>query len=198
MIMNKFNIKEQKNQIRDIYKEKRRSISAEKKSELDEAVCKRFLSLSSYRYADTILLYSPLKGEIDTLPIVRDAWAKGKKTAFPRCIDGNRMVYHYVTSEEQLVSGMYGIKEPSADLPLYSSAPFEHVICVLPAIVYDKRGYRLGYGRGYYDRFLSNFNGIKAGLIYSDFVVDEIPNGRFDLKSDVVITEKGVISFAKN
>ena len=196
--MNKLNIKEQKNQIRDIYKDKRKNLPLEQKKKMDEAICKRFLSLSSYRYADTILVYSPIKGEIDTMPIVCDAWAKGKKVAFPRCIDGNRMVYHYVTSEQQLENGMYGIREPSAELPLYTSAQFEHAICILPAIVYDERCYRLGYGKGYYDRFLSEFNGIKAGLIYSDFIVKEIPNGRFDLKSDVVITEKGVISFAKN
>jgi len=68
----------------------------------------------------------------------------------------------------------------------------------LPAIIYDKKGYRLGYGKGYYDRFLSSVKGTKAGLIYSDFIIDEIPHGRYDLRADVVITEKGVIPFAKN
>ena len=56
----------------------------------------------------------------------------------------------------------------------------------------------LGYGKGYYDRFLSTFKGTKVGLIYSSFILDKIPVGRFDLRSDAVITEKGVISFAKN
>lgn len=196
--MDRLNIKEIKTELRTLYKEKRKNIPPEDKQKMDRAICERFLALSSYRYADTLLLYYPLKNEIDTRIIALDALAKGKKVAFPRCIENNEMVYHYVTSLDDLESGKYGINEPKKDLPLYSPSPSGHSVCVLPAIIYDKRGYRLGYGKGYYDRFLSSFKGTKAGLIYSDFLIDKIPYGRFDLKSDVVITEKGVISFAKN
>ena len=196
--MNKVNIKELKTEIRNTYKEKRKSISLEERKTMDSAICKKFLSLSSYRFANTLLLYSPLKHEIDTFEIAKDALSKGKKIAYPRCIEDNRMVYHYVSSLDDLSNGMYGIKEPKTYLPLFSPTDTEHVICVLPAIVYDKEGYRLGYGKGYYDRFLSTFKGAKAGLIYSEYILDSIPHGKFDLKSDFVITEKGVISFAKN
>ena len=195
--MDRINIKEVKEGIRSEYKEKRKQIDPAKKAVMDEMICKRFLSLSSYRFADTVLLYAPLKYEIDTYPIAIDALSKGKKVAFPRCIEGNEMVYHYVSSLDQLASGKYSIMEPTTDLPLYTQGE-DHCVCVLPAIVYDKRGYRLGYGKGYYDRFLSKFTGVKAGLIYNDFLVNEIPNGRFDLPSDIVITEKRVITFAKN
>ena len=108
------------------------------------------------------------------------------------------MVYHYVTDLDQLIPGKYGIMEPKEELPIYAPQLIMHAVCVLPAMVYDKEGYRLGYGKGYYDRFLSSFKGTKAGLIYSDFVIDKIPRGRFDLRSDIIITEKGVVSFAKN
>lgn len=196
--MNRVNIKELKNDIRNTYKEKRKSISLEERKIMDSAIAKKFLSLSSYRFADTILLYSPLKYEIDTLEIAKNALSKDKKVAFPRCIEDNRMVYHYISSLDDLTPGMYGIKEPKADLPIFAPSDAEHVICVLPAIVYDEMGYRLGYGKGYYDRFLSGFRGAKAGLIYSEYILENIPHGKFDLKSDFVITEKGVISFAKN
>ena len=196
--MNTVNIKEQKNLIRNEYKEKRKALPIDERERMDKEICKSFLTLSSYRFADTVLLYSPLKYEIDTLAIATDALSKGKRIAYPRCIENNRMVYHYVTSAEDLLPGMYGIREPRQDLPLFESEQTNHAICVLPAIVYDKRGYRLGYGKGYYDRFLSSFKGTKTGLIYSDFILDEIPRGHFDLKSDAIITEKGVITFAKN
>lgn len=196
--MNKVNIKELKNEIRNTYKEKRKSISLEERKIMDSAICKKFLSLSSYRFTDTVLLYSPLKYEINTLEIAVDALSKGKKVAYPRCIEDNRMVYHYISSLDDLSPGMYGIKEPKANLPTFAPSAAERVICVLPAIVYDKEGYRLGYGKGYYDRFLSGFKGTKAGLIYSDYILNGIPHGKFDLQSDFVITEKGVISFAKN
>lgn len=196
--MNKVNIKELKTEIRNTYKEKRKTISLEDRKLMDSAICKKFLSLSSYRFADTVLLYSPLKYEIDTLTIATDALSKGKKVAFPRCIEDNQMVYHYISSLDDLSPGMYGIREPNDTLPIFTPAAADRVICVLPAIVYDKSGYRLGYGKGYYDRFLSDFKGTKAGLIYSDYILENIPHGRFDLRSDFVITEKGVISFAKN
>ncbi len=195
--MANINIKEAKARIRDEYKEKRKSISIETRQQRDEEINRRFISLSSYRYADIILLYSPLKYEIDTSYIARDALVKGKKIAYPRCIDGNEMVYHFVESLSDFEEGSYHIREPRRDLPVYNIGT-GNSMCVLPALVYDKKGYRLGYGKGYYDRFLSKFKGVKAGLIYSDFVIDEIPKGRFDLKSDMIVTEKGVVLFAKN
>ncbi len=195
--MNTVNIKEQKTLLRNKYREKRKQLSDGEKKARDEAICKKFISLNSYRYCDTILLYSPLKYEIDTTLIAEDALSKGKKVCYPRCIEDNKMVYHYISSKADFILGKYNIIEPLSHLPVYSGENC-HPICVLPAIIYDKRGYRLGYGKGYYDRFLSNFKGIKAGLIYSDFVVENIPNGKFDLRSDIIVTEKGVISFAKN
>ncbi len=198
MVMNRVNIKELKSELRDKYKKKRIDIPPEEKQIRDSIICKKFLALNSYRYADTILLYAPLKNEINTFEIAKDAFAKGKNVCYPRCIDGNKMVYHYVKNEDELYSGKYGIREPAEDLPVYSPTLYQHSICILPALVYDQSGYRLGYGKGYYDRFLSSFKGIKAGLIYSDFIINEIPRGKFDLPSDIVITEKGVISFAKN
>ena len=80
-MINKYNIKEEKNRIRALYKEKRAAIPADEKAGLDNAVCKRFLALTSYRFADTVLLYSPLKNEIDTRLIALDALEKGKKIA---------------------------------------------------------------------------------------------------------------------
>lgn len=195
--MNRRNIKEIKMHIRNEYKAKRKEIPDSVKKEMDHEVCKRFLALNSYRYADTVLLYSPLKYEIDTSYIMKDALSKGKRVAYPRCIDGNKMVFHLITSEDQLVCGMYNIREPKEELPIYENGK-DNSICIMPGIVFDKRGYRLGYGKGYYDRFLSNFKGIKAGFVYSDFMINELPNGRYDLKADIIITERGVISFAKN
>ena len=195
--MSYINIKEAKSVIRNEYKERRKTIPQSDKERMDESICKRFISLNSYRLCDAILLYSPLKYEINTLPIALDALAKGKRVAFPRCVENNEMVYHYIKSTDELLPGKYGILEPKDDLPLFerSAGP---CLCVLPAIVYDKKGYRLGYGKGYYDRFLSSFKGVKAGLVYSDYIIDEIPKGKSDLPSDLVVTEKSVISFAKN
>ena len=62
----------------------------------------------------------------------------------------------------------------------------------IPGIVYDKKGYRIGYGGGYYDRYLSSFKGTKVGVAYTDFIANSVPHGRFDLAVDVLITERGI------
>lgn len=193
-----YGLKEKKNELRLIYKEKRKAVSPEEKLRRDGEICKRFISLCSYRFSDTVLMYSPLKYEIDVTGICIDALSKGKKVAFPRCLDAYNMTYHYITSLSQLESGSYGIKEPPEYLPVYDKNDGANAVCLIPALLCDRQGYRLGYGKGYYDRFLSSFKGVRVGIIYNDFITDSLPRGKYDLKSDLLVTEKGVISVAKN
>ena len=79
------NIKEEKNALREKYKKLRADISPEKRAELDAKICNSFISLASFRYANVVLMYAPLEGEIDMMPIAREALKRGKKVAFPRC-----------------------------------------------------------------------------------------------------------------
>ena len=147
----------------------------------------------TFRYASVLLFYAPKGDEVDVIPAVRRALSDGKRVAFPRCIPGTHdMEYHFVEDLSQLEKGAYGIMEPSAELPVYDRASTESAACVVPALVYDREGYRLGYGKGYYDRYLGSFTGAKVGLIYSDFVVDKLPRGRFDLAVDFIVSERGI------
>ena len=140
-----------------------------------------------------ILMYSPKSDEVNILPIAERALADGKKIAFPRCIpESHDMEYHYITSLEDLKPGTYGLLEPTADLPVYDRASTVPTACIVPALVYDKHGYRLGYGKGYYDRYLGKYIGSKVGMIYSDYIIDSLPRGRFDLSVDFIVTEKGL------
>lgn len=189
-------IREEKNAVRKKYKAIRAAIPAEKKTASDESICSRFVSLASFRFAETILFYAPLDAEIDIMPCAELALAQGKKIAFPRCdTENNTMTYHFVTDLSQLSVDSFGIREPSPDAPVFDPKKNrKSCVCIVPALVYDKQGYRLGYGRGYYDRFLSDFYGTTVGPIYRDFIIDRVPRGRFDAHVDVLITEKGVIS----
>ncbi|MFA6948642.1 MAG: 5-formyltetrahydrofolate cyclo-ligase, partial [Eubacteriales bacterium] len=161
-----YEIRLAKERIRSQFLEKRRSIPAELKAEYDEAVCRRFMSLVTYRYAEAILMYAPKGSEIDVTSIARHALECGKIVAYPRC-DSTRctMDYHIVTSLEQLEKGSYGIFEPSASLPVYNPRSYKNAACIIPALVYDRSGYRLGYGKGYYDRYLTAFTGVKTGFV---------------------------------
>lgn len=188
-----YEIRKQKNDIREKYKALRMAISPEKKAEMDERICESFLKLATYRYASVLLMYSPKSDEVNILPIAERALADGKKIAFPRCIpETHDMQYHYITSLDQLKKGTYGLLEPTPDLPVYDRESTAPSACIVPALVYDKRGFRLGYGKGYYDRYLGSYIGSKVGMIYSDYIIDALPRGRFDLSVDFIVTEKGL------
>lgn len=197
-----YEIKNAKNRIRENNKKKRNAILPEKKRELDAKICNRIMSLVSFRFAETILLYAPVNSEIDTTPIALVALAAGKKVAYPRCIPGtSEMEFHYVNSVEELHSGALNIPEPLESAPKFSKSDIdtkEKCLCIIPALAFDKRGYRLGYGKGFYDRYLSDAKVIKAGVIYSDLFVEKVPNGRFDLKVDFIVSEKGVVLTNEN
>ena len=189
-------IKSEKNRLRKKYTEIRQRITEDEKAELDERICSRILSLVSYRFADTLLLYSPIKSEVDITPIAVAAIKAGKRVAYPRCTpEGSLMDFHYVGSLDELLPDHYSIPEPSADAPKFDKEKThtkQSCLCLIPALIYDKSGYRIGYGKGYYDRYLQDFHGTKAGVIYDALIAESVPHGRFDLKVDFTVSEKGV------
>ena len=153
------------------------------------------LGSATFRYADIILMYYPKPDEIDIRPVAEAALAAGKKIAFPRCNPADHtMVFHYVSSLDELLPGSYNLMEPAESLPAFTPELAEkcNVACIVPAVVFDKKGFRIGYGGGYYDRYLAGFRGTKVGFAYRDFIVNSVPHGRFDLTVDVMITERGL------
>jgi 5-formyltetrahydrofolate cyclo-ligase len=140
-------------------------------------------------------MFYPKDDEIDIRPIAEAALAAGKKIAFPRCNpEDHSMVFYFVNSFDDLEPGSYNIMEPSETLPVFDKAMAEtaNVVCIVPAVVFDKKGFRIGYGGGYYDRYLSGFRGTKVGMAYRDFIVNSVPHGRFDLTVDVMMNERGL------
>ena len=193
-------VRTEKNELRRLYREKRQSLGADEKALRDGAICRAALSLASYRFAKNILLYAPTDEEIDVMPIALDALSKGKRVAFPKCNPEDRtMVYRAVTSPDALAPGYFGILEPPESAPaIESPEELSSSVCFVPALVYDAEGYRLGYGKGFYDRFLYSFGGNAVGVVYSDFITDGVPRGRYDVKIKILLTEKGVIVTGEN
>ena len=111
------------------------------------------------------------------------------------CVDRGPEGIRIVRDLAQLSPGALGIMEPTEECEVYdyiSNAQRDHAVCIVPGVVFDVQGYRIGYGRGFYDRFLNRFEGVKVGLAYSDFILKTIPRGRYDLACDVIVSEKGV------
>ncbi len=189
-------IRTKKNEIRARYKALRSAITDEERAARDMRICELFLSSITYRYAKVLLMYAPLGGEIDVMPIAVQALADGKTVAFPRCnTEDSTMEYHAVKSVDDLTVGAFGIREPSETAPVLYASDYtaeDHPVCLIPGLVFDRAGYRVGYGKGYYDRYLTSFPGVRVGIVYADCVLGEIPRGRFDLAVDVLVTDKGV------
>jgi 5-formyltetrahydrofolate cyclo-ligase len=184
-------VKEEKRLLRDKYRRNREEIPPENKEASDNAIYECFINTMAYKNSGQILLYASMEKEIDTSKIFGKALEDRKKCLFPKCQKSFEMSFYYVGGTDELKRGSYNISEPVGET-IYTPEHFD--ICVIPAFTYDVYGYRLGYGKGYYDRFLANFSGIKIGLCYSDCIYKEksLPRGRYDIKVDILITDKGV------
>ena len=187
-------IKREKDAIRKECSTKRDEIELSERQQRSEKICKLATSLVSFRHADIILLYAPIKSEIDVMPIFKEALEKGKRVAFPRCnVEERTMKFHFVTSEDDLTPCAYGIREPREDLEVYDPQSTQGVaVCYVPGLAFDAYGYRLGYGKGYYDKFMNKFTGCTIGLVYSEFITNALPKGHFDRHCDIMLTEKGI------
>lgn len=189
-----YEIRKHKIDIRKNYLARREALSPEVRAARDAKICANILSAATYRYADIVLMYYPVKKEVDLLPLFHAAVAAGKQVAFPKCdAQDHSMVFYFVNSEEDFEEGAYGLFEPKTSLPPFipAEADGKNVLCIVPAVVYDKRGYRIGYGGGYYDRFFGKFKLASIGVAYEDFILKSVPHGRFDISVDVVISERG-------
>ena len=179
-----------KDMLRQIYRDKRRDLSPEFCQEQDSALCRIISDLPEFAAAETVLLYAPLGAEIDVLPLFDVAKKRGKRVAFPLCDPKNKtMAFHYVDNISDLNVGSYGIREPKADSEIYGDEP---AVCIVPGLVFDKHGNRLGYGGGYYDRFLSESSIPSIAPVREGFITDtELPTDGHDVKIDMTVTVKG-------
>lgn len=187
-------LKKNKDEMREKYRLLRAEVSSEEKAEKEAGIINAALSMASYRYAEYVLLYAACEGEINIDEIALHALKKGKKVAYPRCIKQNHIMnYHMITSLDELSVDTYGIREPSPEAEIYNSElQGGSAVIFVPGLVYDKAGYRLGYGKGFYDRYLTSFRGTSIGVVYDSFIEEKVPRGRFDTRVDILLTEKGV------
>jgi len=187
-------IREYKKNLRTRYKNERLKLSPTEKQNLDEGVFNRFLKLNQYSSANTLLAYVSTDIEVDTHRIINKALEDGKRVAVPYCVPNTRIIEFYlINSLDDLSPGTFGVLEPIPN-PENKLTDWEKSICVIPGLCFDFYGYRLGFGKGYYDRFLSEYTGIRVGICYSSGVRGHLHHGRYDRTVDVLVTEKNIKS----
>lgn len=197
-VNNNQDLRKLKSHLREKYRAKRIQMNAEEKQVLDKQIHQRLRKLFQYRYNDTILIYVSKEIEVDTYQLIEYAWRDGKRVAVPKCIDGTRkIVFYYINSVHDLEKATFGVYEPKTDvcMPLKNMSSG---LCIVPGMAFDTDGYRLGYGKGYYDRFLSNFKGDVVGICYSNCIQWKLPHGQYDKCVDVIVTDKFIRSTKKN
>ncbi|MBR2338090.1 MAG: 5-formyltetrahydrofolate cyclo-ligase [Clostridia bacterium] len=179
-----------KTRLREEYRAKRTSLAPQEKEQRDRCIADTVRSLWQYRDNKLLLIYVSTPIEVDTRTIITQALEDGKTVAVPRCIPQTRdMEFYRIRSLEELEKGTFGVLEPQPN-PENRIDDLSQGLCVIPAFCYDFAGYRLGYGKGYYDRFLARFGGNMIGICYSDCIRHRLPHGRFDRAVELIVTEK--------
>lgn len=156
---------------------------------------RQVLELPQVHRAKALLLYLSMGSEVDTWGIFEQALAAGKEVFAPRCLDKQgHMAFHRVDSREDLVAGAFGLLEPDpARCPLWQGE--SGALCLVPGLAFDEEGFRLGYGKGYYDRFLTSHPVETVGLCFGDLVVPRLPHSPLDRRVSALVTEAGVLAF---
>ena len=180
-----------KTSIRSLYLTTRAAIPALRKDQADAAIRARLEALDLWSNASLILTYVSYRDEIDTRAIIEDALAQGKKVAVPLSDLASRsMTFRYIESLDELVPGLKGIPEPAADAPVVKLSEMIGSICLVPGLVFDGAGYRIGYGGGFYDRFLAFYPGDKIGLAYTmQLSNNPLPVGADDVPVDMIVSD---------
>ena len=183
-----YDLREYKKIMREVCMRERRQMNKQFKAELDNSICERLLMNTEYKQCDTILAYVSSDIEVNTRGIIKHALSDGKYVACPRCIPGtHEMEFYYIESMDDLSAGSYGILEPDPEV-CEAAEDVDGALCLVPGLCFDRRGYRLGYGGGYYDRYLGSHDLVTVGLCYSYFMVRELLHGRYDARMKKVIT----------
>lgn len=175
-----------KTELRAYMKEKRNALLPELKKEYDEIIFNKIISSDFYKNSKYVFSYVSFGSEADTIKIIKRALSDKKHVFVPKVLSKEEMKACEISSMEDMAPGKYGILEPK----VIENSGSENVdLIITPGLAFDKRGGRLGYGGGYYDRFFKSFKGkgLRIGLCYDFQITDKVPLGKYDVLLDKVI-----------
>jgi len=183
-------VSEQKTQLRQRCKAIRKGLGDQTRQQASKSICAHLAAWDVFQTAKTILTYMPIRGEVDLRLLLTDY--PDKRWLLPRILPGEdgRMVFHPY-DPEHLILHPFGMAEPAPHLPQIS--PTEIQLVLAPGLAFDRSGWRLGYGGGFYDRFLQNCKGTSVGVVFQLLLLDSIPHGEFDVPVGWLASQDGLI-----
>lgn len=177
--------------------ENRNKFLAEQIQAMSCKICERIVSSFAFRFSDTVLMYSAVKNEADLAAVFEEAVKAGKKVYFPKTYGKGKMEFFRVKELSELKTGRFSVPEPCENSEKYDEMQ-GRTLCLVPGVAFDKRGYRVGYGAGYYDRFIKKGETIFAGVVFEELLVNAVAfDKRHDKRVDMIFTEKKVYVIGK-
>ncbi len=180
-----------KQQLRQQCRQTRKALGEQARTRASAAICVHIETWRIFQRSSVLLTYLPMRGEVDLTPLLTRY--PDKRWLAPRILpeENHRMALH-LYDPQRLARHEFGMLEPAADLP--EVPPAEVQLVLTPGLAYDQRGWRLGYGGGYFDRFLQDFEGVSLGVVYAALLLDDLPHGEFDVPMDWIVTEEGLLA----
>ncbi len=173
-----------KQELRKSIREQKRAMTPEEIEEKSVRLGELFAESEAYRNAETIYGYMPYNQEVRTVPMLVRALRDGKRVAVPKCY-GDEMRFIFMDDLSKVEKGYAGIPEPIADEPI---ADDETALVLMPGLAFDPQGHRIGYGGGFYDRFLAKEpNHPTLALCYDFQMVEHLETEEFDIPVDTVL-----------
>lgn len=182
-------IHDQKSQLRQRCKSIRNRLGEKACQRASQAVCAYLAEWEIFQTAERILTYMPIHTEIDLRSLL-SAYPQ-KRWLLPRIIPGEvgHMVFHQY-DPDHLIVHPFGMAEPAPHLLEIPAVEIQLVLA--PGLAFDRSGWRLGYGGGFFDRFLKDFGGVSVGVVYRNLLLNTIPHGRYDVPMSWLVTEDGL------
>ena len=195
---------ESKAELRRHFSRLRDSLTLGDRTAAEEKILARLFSLPAWENAPLICGYMPTKSEMNTLPLWKKAADEGKAYALPVTVTGadqGKMIFRRLDgfTPEVLVAARYGLWEPPPHCPALTPQDFEKALIIVPGLAFDDKGFRIGYGGGYYDRLLAELSAVgvsyaTVGLVYASCHVPTLPRETHDIPVDYIIDERKVIT----
>lgn len=191
------NIRTRKSILRSEMMKKRDLISKDDRLLKSMNIKDSLFGIDEFNKAKTVLLYASYNSEVSTYAIMDECKKQGKHVAFPKCVlaDGvPGLEFYEVSKFSQLSDGYKGILEPDTIKYNLKKVTKGFDVVVVPGVCFDKDGYRIGYGKGFYDRFLSRYpSACKIGIAFDEQICDCVPREKTDLPVDMIVTDKEII-----
>lgn len=177
----------EKNKLRILYKSIRDTITETEKKDSENRIFSLLVNSDIFKKSNLILSYVSFGSEIDTMNIIEYSLNNNKSIAVPICV-GKDMFFYEINSLSELKTGKFGI--PTVDIGKSKIiTEFDNALCIVPAVCYDFFGHRIGYGGGYYDRFLSQHSVKTVGLCFERCICNSLPIEEYDKSVNFILSE---------